>query len=223
MWKNVLKLFLASIFLLVSCAPVKVQMPSYEGKTFRQVLSGMKNVSGVETRFSIVSLRDGRERKGDAALDLAQNGDMSLRVYSLGFLAMDLSSRNGNVKSSRPIAPGRYLLLTRGLRACFFWWDMKDNTLAALGGRYILSDAWRTVWVDKSTFLPVRQKVHLADGREIDIRYDRPRRNGDVWFQSRIRIEYNGYSLTLSVSHMSFQRSSHHRLSSEGEEEKRND
>lgn len=187
-------------------------MPSYGGKTFRQVLSEMKDVSGVKTRFSIVSLKNGRQRRGDAALDLSQNGDMSLRVYSLGFLAMELSSKDGNVKSSPPVDPGRYLVLTRGLRDCFIWWDITDRPLTELGGRYILSDAWRTVWVDKSTFLPVRQQIRFADGREIDIRYDSPRRDGDVWFQSRIRIEYDGYLLTLSVSHLSLQRSSLHRL-----------
>lgn len=203
--KNVLKLFFVSIFLLASCAPVKVEMPSYGGKTFNEVLSGMQAVSGMKARFSIVFLRDGRERKGDAALDLSESGDMNLRVYSLGFLAMELSSKGGFVKSSPPIDPGNYLILTGGLRDCFFWWDAEDRTLTDLAGNYVLSNARRTVWVDKKTFLPVRQKIIFADGREIDIRYDRPRREGDTWYQSRILIEYGGYSATLSVSHMSFQ------------------
>lgn len=203
--KNVLKLFLASIFLLASCAPVKVEMPSYGGRTFREVLAGMGEVSGVRTRFSIAFSRDGRERKGDAALDLAQDGDMSLRVYSLGFLAMELSSKNGNVKSSPPIDPGKYLILTKGLRDCFFWWDMGNQTLADVDGHYVLANEWRTVWVDKKTYLPVAQEIHFDNGSEIDIQYARPGREGDNWFQSRIRIEYDGYSAMLSVSHMSFE------------------
>lgn len=212
MLKNVLKLFLVSVVLLAvvllaSCAPVKVEMPSYGGKTFREVLSGLRKVSEVRARFSIVSLKDGREKKGDAALDLAQDGDMSLRVYSLGFLAMELSSKNGYVRSSPPVDPGNYFVLTEGLRDCFFWWDVRNYGLAGQGGYYILADSWRTVWVDKKTFLPVRQKILLGEGQEIDMHYERPRREGDVWFQSRIRIRYKDYSATLSVTHMSFGRS----------------
>jgi len=203
--KNVLKLFLVSIFLVASCAPVKLELPSYQGRSFREVLSDMEKVSGVRTRFSIVFTRDGRERKGDAALDLSQNGDMSLRVYSLGFLAMELSSRNGSVGSSPPIDPGRYFLLTRGLKDCFFWWDMDPRALTEADGHYVLAGARRTVWVDRKTYLPVMQKIRFDNGREIDIRYDRPKREGDNWFQSLISIEYDGYSAVLSVSHMSFE------------------
>jgi hypothetical protein len=205
MSKNVLKLFLASILVLSSCAPVRVEMPSYSGKTFQQVLSGMRDVSDVKTRFSIVFVKDGRERRGDAALDLAQNGDMRLRIYSLGFLAMELSSRDGVVRSSPPIDPGKYFILTEGLRDCFFWWYVSDFSLADQDGHYTLANAWRTVWVGKKTFLPYRQQIRFDNGREIDIYYDRPAREGDNWYQSRIRIEYGGYSATLSVNHMEFQ------------------
>lgn len=205
MSKDVLKLFLVSIFLLVSCAPVRVEMPSYQGRTFREVLSGMQNISGIKARFSITFRRDGREQKGDAALDLSEDGDMSLRVYSLGFLAMELSSRNGYVKSSPSMTPDNYFILTEGFRDCFFWWDRIRGTFIDRDGYYILSDIWRTVWVDRKTFLPVRQKIRFGDGREIDIRYDRPRREDGRWFQSRVLIEYNGYSAVLSIDHMSFQ------------------
>lgn len=203
--KNVLKLFLFSIFLLASCAPVKLEIPSYQGRSFREVLSAMEKVSMVKTRFSIVFRRDGRERKGDAALDLSQNGDMSLRVYSLGFLAMELSSRNGSVESSPQIDPARYFILTRGLKDCFFWWDMRNRALTETDGHYVLAGARRTVWVDRKTYLPVAQKILFDNGKELDIRYDRPAREGDNWFQTRINIEYDGYSAMLSVSHMLFE------------------
>jgi hypothetical protein len=205
MSKNVLKLFLVSILVLSSCAPVRVEMPSYAGKTFQEVLSGMQDVSDVKTRFSIVFVKDGRERKGDAALDLVQNGDMSLRIYSLGFLAMELSSKDGVVRSSPPIDPGKYFILTEGLRDCFFWWDVSDCRLTSQDSHYILANAWRTVWVDKKTFLPYRQEIRFDNGRKIDIHYDRPAREGDNWHQSRIRIEYGGYAARLSVTHMEFQ------------------
>ncbi len=205
MSKNVFKLFLVSILVLSSCAPVRVEMPSYAGKTFPDVLSEMQSVSDVKTRFSIVFVDDGRERKGDAALDLAQNGDMSLRIYSLGFLATELSSKDGVVRSSPPIDPGKYFILTEGLRDCFFWWNMSDRSFADQDGRYILADARRTVFIDKKTYLPSRQEILFDNGREVDIYYDRPAREGDNWYQSRIRIDYGAYSATLSISHMEFQ------------------
>jgi hypothetical protein len=205
MLKNVLKLFFASVFLLASCAPVKVKMPSYEGKTFSEVLSGMEDVSEVRTRFSIVFLKEGRERKGEAALDIARGGDMSLRIYSLGFLAMELSSENGHVESSPPLDSRKCLVLTKGLRDCFFWWDMGAHASTETDDHYVLSGNRRTVWVDKRSFLPVAQKILLDDGGEIHIEYNRPAREGDNWFQSRVRIEYGGYSVLLTVSHMSLE------------------
>lgn len=206
--KNVSKLFFVSVFLLASCAPATVKMPSYGGKTFSEVLSGMENVSEVRTRFSIVFLKNGGERKGEAALDISRGGDMSLRVYSLGFLAMELTSEKGHVESSPPLDYRKYLVLTRGLRDCFFWWDMRTRALTERDDHYVLSGNRRTVWVDKRSFLPVSQMILLDDGGEIRVEYSRPVREGDIWFQSRVRIEYGRYSVLLAVSHMSLEKGS---------------
>jgi hypothetical protein len=118
MSRHALKLFLLSVAVIsASCAArklEKVEMPSYEGKAFSEVLSERRDIRGIEMKFSVMFEKKDAEVKGDAALDISQSGDMSLRVYSMGFLAMELSSRDGHVKSAPALDRGKKLILTRG-------------------------------------------------------------------------------------------------------------
>ena len=63
----------------------------------------------------------------------ARNGDLTMRIYSLGFLAFELISENGSIKSSRPLDNNKRVILTYGLRDCVFWWDMGDFEIEEQG------------------------------------------------------------------------------------------
>jgi hypothetical protein len=205
MLKSISKLFWVSIVLFfVSCAPKRIEMPSYEGKAFRDVLSDMNSVSQIEAKFSISFEKNDTEMRGDAALNISSGGDMSLRVYSLGFLAMELTSENGAVKSNPRLDRNKTVILTKGLRDCLFWWDIKDFTIEDGSDYFLLENPVRRIWVDKKTFLPKRQDIFFEDGRELTIYYDNPARENTMWYQSKIRIELSKYSVTLTVKNISF-------------------
>jgi hypothetical protein len=205
MWKNVLKLFLVSIcIVLAACAPRKIEMPSYEGRDLREILSEMQGVKEIETRMSILFERVDTEMKGDGALDIFRNGDMSLRVYSLGLLAMELTATEGKVRSTPRLDRNRTIILTKGLRDCLYWWDMEDFTLSEDGDDYLLRNRERELWVDRKTFLPRKQIIRFDVDRELVIYYDRPARADNVWYQSIIRIELSRYRVTLTVKNISF-------------------
>jgi hypothetical protein len=205
MLKNVLKLFLVSIALaLVSCVPKAVEMPSFEGRDFREAFAAREAISRIETVFSIAFEKKDYERKGDGALTIARSGDMSLRIYSLGFLAMELTSQDGEVKSTPRIDKNKKYLLTEGLRDCLFWWDMKDYTVEDTAEAFVLRDGQRTLWIDKKTLLPVHQKIFFDIGRELDIYYEAPQKADGLWYQSKIRIELARYSVRLTVKKISF-------------------
>jgi len=205
MLKSISKLFWVSIvLLLVSCAPKRIEMPSYEGKAFRDVLSDMNSVSKIEAKFSIIFEKNDTEMRGDAALNISSAGDMSLRVYSLGFLAMELTSENGAVKSNPRLDRNKTVILTKGLRDCLFWWDIKDFIIEDGSDYFLLENPARRIWVDKKTFLPKRQDIFFEDGREITVYYDNPARENTMWYQSKIRIELSKYSVTLTVKNISF-------------------
>jgi hypothetical protein len=205
MSRHALRLFFLSLVLLAaSCAPKRVTMPSYEGRAFHDVLAEKSGISGIDTRFAILFERKGSEIKGDAALDISKSGDLSLRIYSLGFLAMELTSRNGRVKSDPPLDRRKKVILTRGLRDCLFWWDMKEYVLQEENGYYLLKNAERELWIDKKTFLPSRQTVRFEDGRELKIFYSDPANDGDNWYPSKIRIEMSRYAVTLTIKKMTF-------------------
>jgi hypothetical protein len=182
----------------------KIEMPSYEGKAFSEVLSGRKGVQEIETRFSVLFEKKDSEIRGDAALDISRSGDMSLRVYSLGFLALELTSQDGLVKSAPSLDRSKKLILTRGLRDCLFWWDIEDFSLIEGNDQYLLKGPDREIWIDKRTFLPARQKIYFEDGKTLNVYYDNPARENDVWYQSKVRIEFSPYSVTFTIKNMSF-------------------
>ena len=208
MSRHALKLFLISIVLLsTACAArkiEKIELPSYEGRAVREVLSERNGIRDIETRFAALFEKKDSETRGDAALDISQTGDMSLRVYSLGFLAMELTSRDGLVKSTPSLDRGKKLILTRGLRDCLFWWDIRDFSLIEENGYYVLESPDREIWIDKKTFLPARQNIYFEDGKVLNVYYDNPTKENDVWYHSKIRIEFLQYAMTLTIKHMSF-------------------
>lgn len=199
------KLFSVSlVLLLAACAARKIEMPSYEGRAFDEVLSERGVVTDINTRFSILFEKNETEIRGDAALDISRAGDMSLRVYSLGFLAMELTSKDGAVRSDPALDRAKKMILTRGLRDCLFWWDVRDFDLLDEKGSLLLKSAGREIWIDKKTFLPSRQTIYFEDGKELNIYYSEPANENDVWYQSKIRIELAKYVVTLKIKSMSF-------------------
>jgi hypothetical protein len=192
------------VVLFAGCAPKRIALPSYEGRAFSDVLAEKSGISAIDTKFAILFERNGSEVRGDAALDISRSGDLSLRVYSLGFLAMEMTSHEGLVKSDPPLDRGKKLILTEGLRDCLFWWDMGDYVFSEGNGYYVLKNAGRELWIDKKTFLPSRQTIRFGDGRELKVYYSDPANDNDVWYQSKIRIELSNYAVTLTIKKMTF-------------------
>jgi hypothetical protein len=206
MSRHAVKLFLISIVLfLTACAAGRIEkkeMPFYEGKAFSEVLSERNGIHDIETKFAVLFEKKDSEIRGDAALDISRTGDISLRVYSLGFLAMELTSKDGVVKSTPSLDKGKKVILTRGLRDCLFWWDIRDTSLIEENGYYVLESPDREIWIDKKTFLPARQNIYFEDGKVLNVYYDNPTKEDDIWYQSKIRIEFLQYSVTFTIKHM---------------------
>ncbi|HMK48596.1 MAG TPA: hypothetical protein VK435_00965, partial [Thermodesulfovibrionales bacterium] len=197
MLKTVSRLFSVSILIvLFACAPKHVAMPSFEGMDLNDALAARKNIAGIDTVFSLVYEKEDSEIKGDGAVYVSRSGYVNMRIYSFGFLAFELSSSNGVVKSSPSIDKNKALILTDGLRDCLFWWDIKDFEVQEKEGKFILTNSRRQIWIDEKTMLPVRQIISVEDGRELDIYYENPEKSGDLWYPSKIRIELSKNALT---------------------------
>jgi len=196
--------FLSIILLLLSCAAKRVEMPVYEGVDFREILSSRNNISLIDTTFSITFEKEDTEIRGDGVLKVLKNGDMTMRVYSFGFLAFEMKSQNGVIKTIPVIDRNKGTILTNGLRDCLFWWDMKDFEIEESESDYLLRNLTRMLWIDKKTIFPKKQIISLEDGRELDIFYENPEKSGDVWYPSKIRIELSRYAVTLRIKDISF-------------------
>ncbi|NCO68011.1 MAG: hypothetical protein GW873_05660 [Nitrospirae bacterium] len=179
-------------------------MPIYEGIDVADALNSKNRISAIDAVFSIIFEKHDTEIRGDGVLNISRNGDLNLRVYSFGFLALELTSENGVIKSVPMIDRTRGTILTYGLRDCLFWWDIKDFEVAGKEGIYLLKNLSRTLWIDKKTMFPIKQTVSLEDGREFNFYYENPEKAGDIWYPSKIRIEFSKYSVTLKIKDISF-------------------
>lgn len=205
MLKAVSRLFLLStILFLFSCAAPRVEMPVYEGIDVGDALHSKNSISAIEATFSITIEKDDIEIKGDGVLNISRNGNLNLRVYSLGFLALELISENGIIKSVPVIDRNKGTILTYGLRDCLFWWSIKDFEIDEKEGVYLLKNLSRKLWIDRKTIFPIKQTVFLEDGSELNIYYENPEKAGDIWYPSKIKIDLSKYSVTLKIKEISF-------------------
>jgi len=206
MWKTVSTLCLLSIiFFSFACAKKRVELPDYEGVDVRDALSSRHAIKSIETTFSVIFERDGTELKGEGILNISKNGDMIMRVYSFGFLVFQIASENGIVKSSPEVDRSKGILLTYGLRDCFFWWDIEDFELEETIDHYLLDNSMRKLWMNRKTMLPFKQSIALSDGKELVMLYEHPEKSGDIWYPSRIRIELSKYVVILKIKEVLFQ------------------
>jgi hypothetical protein len=191
---------------LFSCAPKRVEIPTYEGIDIREVLLTKNNISTIDATFSIVFEKDDGEMRGEGVLNISRNGDLNLRVYSFGFLALEVTSENGMIQSNPRIDRSKTKILTQGLRDCLFWWDIQDYEVDEKDDVYHLKNLSREVWFDKKTILPVKQRVAIEGGRELHMLYDDMEKTGDVWYPSAITIELSQYSVKLRIKEILFSR-----------------
>jgi hypothetical protein len=205
MLKNVSTLFLISCILLsCSCTTKRVELPVYEGTDVREALSSKNNISSVDSTFSIIFEKDDSEIRGDGVVNMSRNGNMTMRIYSFGFLAFEITAENGFIKSAPAVDRNKSTILTYGLRDCIFWWDMEDFEIEEKEDTYIISNLTRTLWLDRKTMFPKKQIISLEEGRQLNIYYENPEKAGDIWYPSRIRIELSKYAVTLKIKDISF-------------------
>lgn len=196
--------FLSAALFLLSCATARVEIPTYEGIDVKDVLYSKNSISTIETTLSISFEKEDVEMKGDGLLSISRTGDLTLRVYSLGFLALELTSEKGITKSNPWLHVHKRKLLANGLRDCFFWWDIEDSEIDEREDTYLLKNQSRMIWIDRKTILPLRQTIYCEDGTELNIFYENPRKAGDVWYPSKIRIEIPKFSVTLKIKEILF-------------------
>lgn len=204
MYKSALNLFLLSILIIFSaCTPKRVEVPTYVGINLNDVLSSYQNIFSVDTTFSATFIREDTEISGDGVVNISISGDMNMRIYSFGFLAFELISKDGVIKSEPQIDKYKSTILTYGLRDCIYWWDIKNYELEENNDNYILVNNQRQVWINKKTMLPVKQIIFLSDGRQLDIIYENPEKFENFWYPSKLRIEFARYAVVLKLKDIS--------------------
>lgn len=203
--KNVLKLFWVSLFLfIISCAPKTAVLPHVKDRGLADVIAERQKINDIDTAFDIIFEKPDTEIRGEGVLSISKNGDMAMKVYSLGFLAMEMTSRNNIVKSAPKFDRNKTIILTAGLKDCLYWWDIKEYSVQEDEESFLLKNLTREIIIDKKTMLPKRQKIYFPDGKELRISYQNPAIENGIFYPSRMRIELAKYAVTLSIKTISF-------------------
>jgi len=205
--KSFSRLFFYSVIVFAAaCAPTKVEMPLLDERGLDAVIAERKSIERIDATMSVVFEKKDSEMYGDAVLDITRSGDLHLKVYSLGILGMDLSSIKGVVKSTPRLDKDKTVILTQGLRDSLFWWDLQDYAIREEGDYLVMQNDTRSVWLDRKSLLPGKQRINFGDGKQLTVMYDSPVRQGGIWYQSKMRIELQRYAVTLTVTEISFQK-----------------
>jgi len=181
-----------------------MELTLHEERSLDEVIAGRNGISQIDTTFSVLFEKPDSEIRGDGTLNICNNGNLDLRVYSLGFLAMELTSRNGVVKSKPGLDSTKKTILTQGLRDSIFWWDIKDFTVREEEGFYLLRNSEREIMLDKKSGLPVKQQIYFPGGKVLAVHYENPAREEGILYQSKMKIEFSKYAVTLIVKDIRF-------------------
>jgi hypothetical protein len=205
-WDNpsiLLNLLLVTCILCASCAPKVIAVPDREGIDLRNELIRRGGIAAIDATFTIEFEKGGSTITGDAVLRLTPD-DLNLRIYSLGFLAAEITSREGLTKSIPPIERTKLQLLVDGIRSSFFWWSIEDYEIDEDDTALSVTNSWRQIVFNKRTLLPEKQEVFLGDGREIYIIYEDPHPIEGEWFPLRMRIGLYPYVVNIAIKDLSY-------------------
>ncbi len=197
-------LLIATCFLvfLVSCAPKRVEIPTYEGVDLRDVLAEKQSVRTIEATLSLEFEKDGSVMRGDAALRLTPDS-LDLQVYSFGFLVAEVTSSETVTKSDPPMDSTKLAMLVEGIRDSFFWWSIKAPAIDSDDGLYRVSNSWRRIFINKKTMMPEKQVIELENGRQLIVLYEEPALMDGGWVPTKMRIELSGRVLNLRIKTLS--------------------
>lgn len=207
---NKFRLLISVLCLLfsVSCAPKRVELPSYEGVSLENAISELKDIKSIEAILSIEYEKNDSTMNGDASLSISED-KLNLRLYYLGFLAGEVSEDNGIIKSKPKLDKNKSTILVDGLKHSFLWWNIKDYTLQEKEDIYELKTSHRKLLISKKTLLPVQQTIELNDADELKIFYDAPAKidsnelsvtsNMPLWYNSRLKIEFKNYIVKINI------------------------
>ncbi len=190
------------LLFLVSCAPKRVEIPTYEGIELRDVLSSKESIKTIEATSSLEFEKDGSIMRGEASMRLTPES-LDLQVYSFGFLVAEVTSDRTLTRSDPPMESNKLSMLVDGIRNSFFWWSIKDPEVETNESQYRVTNSWKRIFINKKTMMPEKQILELENGRQLTILYEEPELMDGGWFPSRMRIELSGRVLSLRIKTLS--------------------
>lgn len=205
--------FLFILFCLASCAKRHVSMPDFTDTNLDTLLIELSQISSIEATLEVEFDKGDVFMNGDMFLKADEN-NLIVRVYYLGFPVGEIVEHNGVIKNTMKISKSRGQMIANGLKRSLFWW--KNPFIQKIDNEetYTLLSKGIEIIIDKKTLLPIRQTVTLENGESLDIMYSEPRqieegkRVGGLtdWYQSVVKLSYQNYRASSKVNRLTLHR-----------------
>lgn len=209
--------FFSILFILFSCAPKTAPPPLYSNidLSLQDIIAlSRRDITGVKAITSIRIYENSRPHSEfDALLLLNKPDSLELRLYKYGFLAGNLSVKEGVILESSGKAAQKLRDFGPYLYDAVFWWEHIDGALLVKRNRqYRILSGQREIYLDTNTILPVTQ-ILTVYGERILISYDNPAKlvrmasldDGDTayWYPATIIITAGRYRFEVEVEKLS--------------------
>lgn len=200
--------FLLLTFYLSGCAPRVAPPPLYKGQEL-SLDEIIRKVSGdIEILKAIADIKIERDNElydsVNASVIIKRPGWMHVRIYKFGMLVRDFVVRDGELFVLTGKGDARLKEFAREFYNSVFWWDdIKDAFMyvSAEEPVYVIRKDNKTVYVDRTTLLPLRQEIRALN-RDMYILYEEPKDDGGFWYPSLLKIYAGDFKFTVRVNRL---------------------
>lgn len=205
-----LLILLISLIFIPSCSYRYAQVPNLSDEiSLDDMLKRLNSINDIEAVLSVEYESSDNSMSGDALLKMSKDS-LNLRIYYLGFLVGEVSEKEGIIMSNPKLSRNKSAILIDGLRNSLFWWYIEEYTRLDGEDLYILENSFKRVFIDKKTFLPIRQTVELRDGERLEILYEIPKRVEEsekdtffeLWYNSKITFKLKNHIATIKIKNL---------------------
>ncbi|HDZ61811.1 MAG TPA: hypothetical protein ENH40_01540 [Nitrospirae bacterium] len=219
-----LLIFLTSA-LFIGCAPKIAPPPAlYRGQdlSLEEIISIARgNIDSVKTVIGInIEKDDNPHSSASASLLLKKPGWIHIRLYKFGMPVGNYVVKDKTVHVISGKKGDSLKKFSGELYHSVMWWeDLESARLHTAGNEYIIRTEEKEIRLDRSTLLPVSQKI-TADNKTIFVSYGEPRKHSskfkqsasdgpeedtgehaadDYWYPSVVKIEMGAYRFTVTI------------------------
>jgi hypothetical protein len=191
------------ILVLAGCAPRVAPPPLYRGidLSIDQVIR--KAGGDIDSLKAVADIKIEKNSKPysfiNASVLIKRPGWVHMRVYKFGMPLNDIVIKDDQIYVLSGKSSSTLMDIGKEFYPAVFWWDdLKEGIMYREEREYIILTENKEVHLESATLFPLRQEIRTG-GRNVDIIYGKPEREGEFWYPSLITVHADNYIFSVRV------------------------